>query len=167
MDQVMGAVAPKTSYSVEAYDAQGNLKWSDVADNLVVNEGLDDLLNRYFKGSSYTAAHFVGLTGTTPAIAAGDTLASHAGWTEVTAYSGNRKGFVPGTVASQSVDNSDSRAEFTISTNATVIGGLFLATVATGTGGTLYGVAAFTLGDKTLDADDILRVTATATAAAA
>jgi hypothetical protein len=167
MSDKMGAVQPSTRYSVECYDPAGNLKWSDVADNLVVNAGLNDLLDKYFKGSSYTAAHYIGLTSGTPTIAAGDTLASHAGWTEVTAYTGDRKAFTPGSVSSQSVSNSNDRAEFTVSTNNTTIGGLFLATVASGTSGTLYGVAAFAAGNKTLDEEDILRVTATATAAAA
>jgi hypothetical protein len=167
MSDKLGAVQPSTRYSVECYDAAGNLKWSDVADNLVVNAGLNDLLDKYFKGSTYTAAHFIGLTDGTPTIDATDTLASHAGWVEVDDYAGDRKAFTPGTVSGQSVSNSNDRAEFTVDTNNTTIGGLFLATVATGSSGVLYGVAAFTAGNKTLDEDDVLRVTATATAAAA
>jgi len=136
---------------------------------LVVNEGLDDVLEKYLKGSSYTAAHYVGLTDGTPTFAAADTMASHAGWTEVTAYDeAARQTATWGSVSSQSVDNSASKATFTISTNSTTIGGAFLSTDNTkgGTTGTLYGGGAFSAGDKTLDDDDVLYVTVTASAAA-
>lgn len=147
----------------------GRLKWRDTIKNLVVNVGLNDVLTQYMKGSGYTAAHYVGLTATTPTVAAADTMASHAGWTEVTAYDeAVRQTMTWGAVASQSVDNSASKATFTISTNSTVIGGAFLTTDSTkgGSTGTLYGGGVFTAGDKTLDDDDVLYVTVTASAAA-
>ena len=43
-------------FNVQCFDADGNLKWEDTFHNLVVNEGLQDLNNKYFKGSAYTAA---------------------------------------------------------------------------------------------------------------
>jgi hypothetical protein len=146
-----------------------HLLWADGFWNLVVNEGLDDVLNRYFKGSGYTAAHYVGLTGSTPSVAAGDTMADHGGWTEVTAYDEAAR-VTPtwGSVSSQNLDNSGSPADFTISTNNTTMGGAFLATNSTkgGSTGTLYGGGAFSAGDKTLDDDDTLSVTVTLTASA-
>jgi len=157
-------------YVFEARDAQGNLKWTVEEDNIVPNEGLDEMLDKFYKGSSYTASHFVGLTDGTPTVAAADTMASAAGWTEVTAYDeATRQAFTPGTVASQSVDNSASKAVFTISTNGTTIGGGFLTTDNTkgGTTGELVSVVAFTAGDKTLDDGDTLSVTVTATMASA
>ena len=157
----------KNCYHFEAFDSAGNLKWEEYAENIVVNEGLDDLLDKYLKGSAYTAAHYVLLTDGTPTPAAGDTLASHAGWAEVTAYTGDRKALVLGTVSSQSVDNSANKATFAINANGTTIGGAGLATVATGSAGTLYSVAAFTAGDKGLDDGDTLNVTVTCTAASA
>jgi hypothetical protein len=165
------ALAPrmKTRYLVECRAPDGALKWRETIDNLVVNEGLDDLLDKYFKGSAYTAAHYVGLTDGTPTVAAGDTMSSHAGWTEVQAYSeGSRQTFTPGTVASQSVDNSASKASFSINGTATV-GGAFLTTNNTkgGTTGTLYGGGAFTGGDRSVANGDTLNVTVTATSAAA
>jgi len=156
-------------FQVECYDKEGNLKWEDTIKNLVVNEGLDDSLNEYFKGSTYTAAHYVGLTDGTPTVAAGDTMASHAGWTEVTAYDeASRQTATWGTVSGQSVSNSANKATFTISANGTVIGGAFLTTNSSkgGSAGTLYGGGAFTAGDKTLDDNDILYVTVTASASA-
>ena len=156
-------------FEVECFDKHGNLKWRDTIKNLVVDEGLDDVLDKYLKGSSYTAAHYVGLTDGTPTFAAGDTMTSHTGWTEVTAYDETvRQDATWGTVSGKSVNNSANKAVFTISTNSTVVGGAFLATDSTkgGTTGTLYGGGAFSAGDKTLDDGDVLNVTVTASAAA-
>lgn len=164
------AIALSDLFEVECYDKHGNLKWKDTIKNLVVNEGLDDVLDNYLKGSAYTAAHYVGLTDGAPVtFAAGDTMASHSGWTEVQLYDEvNRPAATWGTVSGQSVNNSANKAVFTISQNATTIGGCFICTNNTkgGTAGTLYGGGAFTAGDKTLDDDDVLNVTVTATAAA-
>jgi len=135
----------------------------------VVNVGLDDALNEYFKGSAYTAAHYVGLTDGTPTVAAADTMSSHAGWVEVTAYDeATRQTATWGTVSSQSVNNGANKAIFTISADATTIGGAFITTNDTkgGSTGILYGGGAFTAGDKTLADDDVLNVTVTASASA-
>jgi len=163
-------------YHVECYDKHGNFKWEDVAYNLVTSVGLDDILDKYLKGSSYTAAHYVGLTDGTPTTAAGDTMASHGGWTEVENYVAASPNVRPtltlGSVSSQSVDNSASKASFVISIvspDSTTIGGAFLVTDSEigGTAGVLYSVAAFTLGDKGLNGGDTLNVTVTCTAASA
>ncbi len=156
--------------NVAALNFYNHLKWVEEFDNLVVNEGLDDSLDKHFKGSIYTAAWYVGLTDGTPTPAAGDTIASHAGGAEVTAYDELvRQTLTLGAVSGQSVDNSASKATFTIDTNNTVIGGAFVITDDTKGGavlGTLYGVGAFTAADKTLDDDDTIAVTVTLTAAA-
>jgi len=160
----IGTIAASTLYRFECYGADGALKWVEEVPNLVVNAGLNDLLDKYFKGSTYSAAWYVGLKGT-GTIAAGDTLASHGGWTEITAYSGNRKALSLGSVSSQSVNNSGSPASFAINGTATVAGA-FLATVDTGTSGTLYGAADFS-GSRSVIDGDTLNVTVTLTAAAA
>lgn len=156
-------------YEVECFDRAGRLKWRDRVDNLVVNTGLDDMLDKYWKGSSYSAAHYVGLTDGTPTVAAGDTMASHAGWTEVTDYDeATRETLTLGSVASQSVDNSASKASFSINGTATV-GGAFIATNSTkgGSSGTLVAGGAFAGGDKSVADGDTLNVTVTATQGAA
>lgn len=165
-----GALGLKNHYKLEAYDSEGNLKWVEEMDNLVTNQGLTDALDKYLKGSAYTASFFVGLADGTPTAAAGDTMASHAGWTEVTAYSESvRQTLTLGTISSQSVDNSASKASFSINADSTTIGGAFIATDDTkgGTTGNLYSIAAFTAGDKGLDSGDTLNVTVTCTAASA
>jgi hypothetical protein len=144
---------------------KGKLLWEETIKNIIVTVGLNDILDKYFKGSSYTAAWYVGLVDNAgwTAFAAGDTLASHSGWTEFTTYSGTRKALTLGTVSAGSVDNSASKASFTITTGGT-LKGAFVATVTSGTSGTLYGEGAFTA-TRTVAIDDVLNVTITLTSA--
>src|SRR4051812_27040599 len=76
-------------YKFECFDSFGNLKWVEEVPNQVMTIGINDLLTQYFKGSSYTAAFFVGLVDNASfsAYVAADTMASHAGWLESSAYS--------------------------------------------------------------------------------
>lgn len=152
-------------FEVECYGPDGNLKWTDVIENLVVNTGLDEILDKFYKGSGYTAAHYIGLTDGTPDFQAADTLASSA-WTEVSAYDeAVRQPLTMGTVSGQSVDNDASKGQFTIDTNSTTIGGAFIALSSTKdeTASILVGGGAFTAGDKSLDDNDTLNVKVTAT----
>lgn len=145
----------------------GDPIWVAGFNNLVTTVGLNDSLTQHFKGSSYTAAWYVGLTAATPTFANGDTASSHGGWTELTAYSESvRQTLTLGTASGGSIDNSASKAAFTINANSTTIGGAFLITVSTksGTTGTLYGGGALSVGNKTLDSADVLNVTLTLTA---
>lgn len=156
----------KNTYRFECFDALGNLKWVEEVPNLVVDAGINDLLTQYFKGSAYTAAFFVGLidNASFSAIAAADTMASHAGWLESAAYSNaNRPSLTLGSVASKSVDNSASQASFSINATAT-INGAFVTTNSTksGTTGTLYGAASFA-GTRSVLSGDVLNVTVTLT----
>lgn len=160
----LGALKMKSFYRFECLDRNGKLRWIEEIENLVTNEGLNDLLSKYFKGSSYTAAFFLGLKGA-GLPAAADTLASHAGWTEVTAYTGSRQAVTLGTVSGQSVSNSGAVNAFAITGSATVAGG-FLCTVATGTSGILYGVADFGTSRSVINGDT-LNVTCSLTSASA
>ena len=80
LDALVGARVQNV-YHVECRDGDGNLKWEEDIGNTVTTEGLADLLTKYFKGSSYNAAWYMGLKGT-GSIVAGDTLALHF-WVEV------------------------------------------------------------------------------------
>lgn len=159
-------VGARHDFVIECRGPGGRLKWVEYAENLIPNAGLNEMLDKFYKGSGYTAAFYVGLMDGTPTPAAGDTMASQAGWDELTAYSGsNRPTLVLGSVSGQSVDNSASKASFTIDTNSTVIGGAFLVTDATkgGTAGILISAAAFAAGNKQIDQNDVLNVTVTCT----
>lgn len=155
-------------YTVQCFDKDGNLKWEDQSHNLVVNEGLKDMNDKYFSGSGYTAAWYIGLitgpaSGT--AFAAGDTLASHAGWTEFTNYSGARKAavFAAASLADPSViTNSASPASFSITSSGGVVAGSFLASVDSGTSGILFSGSDFQApGDRTVVSGDTLNITYT------
>lgn len=154
-------------WKLECFDKDGKLKWVEEFDNLVVTEGLNDSLDKHLKGSNYTAAWYVGLTAGTPTFAAGNTMASHAGWTEVTGYSqATRPALTLGSVAAGSVDNSASKAVFSINASVTA-GGAFVTSNNTkgGTSGILYGGGAFAA-DRVMVSGDTLNVTITATATA-
>ena len=159
-------------FKVECFDADGNLKWEDQFHNLVVNEGLQDLNDKYFKGVTYSAAWYLGLVtgpGSGTTYAASDTLASKA-WTEFTDYTGNRKAVTFGTptLADPSViSNSGSPSSFVISGGGGTVAGAFLASVDTGTSGILFSEGDFTGGDKIVASGDTINVTYTFNADAA
>lgn len=157
-------------FTVTCVGADGVEKWSDTFHNLVVNEGLQDMNAKYFQGSGYTAAWYLGLVqgpGSGTTYAAGNTLASHAGWTELvpgTAYTGNRKAVTFGTATTADpsvISNSASPSSFAMLVNSTVVAGAFLCSVASGTSGVLFSAGDFTGGDKTVDNGDTLNVTYT------
>jgi len=156
-------------YTIQCFDAQGNLKWEAKSKNLVVNVGLQDMNAKYFTGSAYTAAWYIGLYGAgasnTPA--ASDTMSSHAGWTEIVPYSNATRPVctfgVPTTANPSVATNSASPASFSINATATV-GGAFLTSNNTksGTTGTLYSAADFgSPGDRSVASGDVLTVTYT------
>jgi hypothetical protein len=163
------SASAKGVYVVQCHDADGNLKWEAEAPNLVVNGGLQDMNAKYFTGSAYTATWYLGLYGAAASNnpAAGDTMSSHAGWTEVTAYSQATRPactFGTPTTANPSVaTNSASPATFSIN-GTTTVGGAFLTSNNTksGTTGTLYSAADFSApGDRSVVSGDTLTVTYT------
>jgi hypothetical protein len=163
------SASAKGVYKVQCHDAQGNLKWEVEAPNLVVNEGLQDMNAKYFTGTTYTAAWYLGLygSGSTNSPAAGNTMASHSSWTEVTDYSQATRPactFGTPTTANPSVaTNSASPATFSINAT-TVVGGAFLTTSNTkgGSTGILYSAADFSApGDRSVVSGDTLSVTYT------
>jgi len=154
-------------FTVQCFDKDGKLKWQAQEHNLVVNVGLKDMNEKYFTGSSYTAAWYLGLYGAAASNnpAASDTMSSHAGWTEVTTYSESTRPqctFGTSTTADPSViSNSASVAVFSINGTATV-GGAFLTTSSTkgGTTGTLFSAGDFqSPGDRSVVSGDTLNVT--------
>jgi hypothetical protein len=163
------SASAKGVYTMQCFDKDGNLKWQAECPNLVVNEGLQDMNDKYFLGSSYTATWYIGLYGAaasnTPA--ASDTAASHAGWTEITPYSQSTRpacSFGTPTTANPSVaTNALSPASYSINATATV-GGAFLISNNTkgGTTGVLYSASDFSSpGDRAVVSGDTLNVTYT------
>ena len=155
-------------YTIQCVGPDGQVKWEQNTPNLVVNQGLQDMNTTYFNSGTQVTTWYVGLitgpgSGTT--IAAGDTLASHAGWTEFTNYAGNRKAavFATATTADPSViTNTASPAQFSISGAGGTVAGAFLGSVATGTSGVLFSASDFqSPGDRVVVSGDTLNVTYT------
>jgi len=148
-------------WTMTCLDSSGNVKWSETKKNLVTTEGLNHILDSTFHADTQVTTWYIGLKGAgTPA--AGDTLASHSSWSEITDYSGSRKEWTEGAASSGSMTNSSS-VDFSITGTAT-IAGAFLASAASGTTGTLYGVVDFASSRSVLSGDT-LQVTVTVTAA--
>ncbi len=104
--------------------------------NIVPTEGLNEIQTEFWKGSSYTAAIYVGLirTDNFTAVALTDTAAKivtsvpGAGdnqWREFVGYSeSTRQATVFGTAVSGAIDTSASPAIFTVTADFTLQGGL-------------------------------------------
>jgi hypothetical protein len=148
-------------------DKDGNVRWSDTFKNIVVTEGLNELLTMGLKNGTPEANWYIGLKDTGTPVA-GDTLASHGSWAELagggTLYTGDRKAWVGGTVSGGSVDNVGNEASFAIVATDDVYGA-FLCNVATTTTGKLYAVGDFSGGARSVQKGDTLEVTATFTTA--
>ena len=153
-------------FTVELFDKDGNLKWSENFPNLVTTQGKNYLLDNGLAGSAYTAALYLGLISSVSytAVAAADTAASHAGWTEsgvtnAPTFSGARKTAVWSAASAGSKALSAALA-FTF-TGAGTVKGCFLSTIATvdATTGSLYSAGLFSGGDRAgIISGDILNV---------
>lgn len=156
---------PKLRYEIQCH-RDGILQWEDIADNLVTDEGINDLLLKYFKAGITTPAFFLGIVqGASPTFAITDRMATHPGWTEYTTYTENTRQqyILPATWTGKSIDNSASRALFNCSGANNTISGAFLATDATkgGATGVLYSEALFSQGNKLVGPGDIISILAT------
>lgn len=172
-------------YQATCYDKDGNIKWQDVAPNLVTAVGKQALFDFYFGatgtgGGTASGANYIGLAGGAGTYAAADTMASHAGWTEVglanaPAYSGNRQqiSWTAATSSGTSPTNVTSKTggavTFTFTSGGTVNGcfingGASASATKDTTTGVLYSAGNFTGGAKTVANTDTLSVTYTTTA---
>jgi len=156
-------------FEIKCHDKDGNLKWEAQSKNLVVNAGLAYMAGTALTSVTQITTWYLGLYGAgasnTPA--AGDTMSSHAGWTEVVAYSNATRvaaTFVTATAANPSVvTNTASPATFNIN-GTTTVGGAFLTSgsAKSGTTGTLFSAADFgSPGDRSVVSSDTLSVTYT------
>lgn len=145
------------------------VKWAVSEFNTVTTGGKNDLLDKYFAGSGYTAAWYCGLISSvsyTTGPAAGDTMSSHGGWTEAGAtnapnYSGNRPALTFAAASGGSKATS-SASSFTFSQSGT-IKGMFGTSVTTkdGTTGILYNAVLFTGGDQPVVNTNVVNVSVT------
>lgn len=162
---VSEAMQVKGRYTIECVDADGNVKWTDEFNNLVTTVGKNDMLDKYLAGSTWsTGTVYMGLkaAGT---VAAGDTMASHAGWSElnISASSGARQA-VTFSAASAGAKTTSSAVTFSITSSGTAAG-VFLVVGGSATNanttGTLFSVGDFAVSRSVVNGDS-LNVTYTA-----
>lgn len=166
-------VAVEGVYTAECYDASGNLKWSDVVQNLTTNVGRASLNDAYL-GNTAAGAIVMGLKGTGTA-AYTDTQASHGTWLEVggtnaPTYSGTRKTptFSASTSANPAVKATSAAVVFTMTGSGTVAGAFINvggSSTIDNTTGVLFSAGDFTAGSKTVTSGDTINVTYTLSAA--
>ena len=157
-------------YEIECVGADGKLKWRDTIENVVCTVGKNLALDTFLAGSAYTViGPFMGLISSVSysAVAAGDTMASHAGWLEAgganaPTYSGNRKTAVWSAAVSGSKALS-APLSFAITGSGTVKGaflcyGSGVVNTKDSTAGTLWSAGIFTTGDKVVVNGDTLNV---------
>ena len=165
----MEKLAASGRFHVLCYDENGDLKWEEGNNNLVVNTGIQYMAGTALTSVTQITTWYLGLVtgpGSGTTFAAGDTMASHAGWTEFTGYSQATRvaaTFATATTANPSVvTNSASVAVFSINAGGTVAGAFLTSGSAkSGTTGTLFSGSDFTGGDRTVVNGDTLNVTYT------
>ena len=171
-------------YQATCYDKDGNIKWQDVAPNLVTAVGKQALFDFYFgatgtAGGTASGVNYLGLCGGTATYTAADTMASKT-WSEVggataPAYTGNRQSInwtaasSTGTSPSNVTSKTGAALTFTFTSGGTVNGcfingGASASATKDSTTGVLYSAGNFTGGSKTVANTDTLTVTYTTTA---
>jgi hypothetical protein len=169
-------------YVAKCYDKNGNLKWEDTIDNLVMAIGKQLMLDTLLSGSAYTATVRMGLVSgaSSPTYAAANTQGSHVGWIEsglanAPTYSGSRPTITflsassNGVASPSNVTTKTGTAAVTFTfTGSGTVAGCFIningsATI-DDTAGTLYSAGSFTGGNKSVAATDQLNVTYSTTA---
>ena len=156
--QVKDVFSAHGFFTFTCVDEEGVEKWSeDIVPNTVVDEGKDYILGAALSGLAQVTTHYLGLIqGSSPTIAAGDTLASKA-WTEDQSYDeASRQTWAETGASGQSVTNSGAAASFTMNASVT-IGGAFLTSDNTkgGTTGTLIAAGTFSTARSVASGDTI------------
>jgi hypothetical protein len=126
--------------------------------NAVTTEGKNQLLDIMFRAQTQLTAWALGLIDNSgfSALAAGDTMASHTGWTEFTNYSqANRVAWTQSAAAAGSITNTTA-ATIDITGTGTLYG-VFIASNNTisGTTGKLWATAAFNTTKPVVNGDQI------------
>jgi hypothetical protein len=124
--------------------------------NGVTNEGLNNMLGVTFHGDTQTSWYFFPISNASFSIlSVNDTMASHAGWTEATAYDETtRQQWITTAPAAKSITNT-TYSLFTISTDGTIFKGMGLASNNTkgGTTGKLWSTGLFSADQTYLTGD--------------
>ena len=162
----------KGRYDVECIGPNGEVKWRDAIENVVMTGGKNFAFDTFLAGSAYTVVGpFMGLISSVSYGAgpvAGDTMTSHPGWTEAgginaPSYTAPRKTCVWSAASGGSKSLSAALA-FGMTGTGTVKGcflvfGAGALSTIDNTAGTLWSAGLFTAGDKTVASGDTVNVT--------
>ena len=164
------AMFAKGVYTVECFDADGNLKWRDQFENTVMTVGKNLALDTFLAGSAYTVTGpYMGLISSTSysAISAADIMTSHSGWLEAgnanaPTYSGSRK-TAAWSSASGGSKSLSAALSFSITGTGTIKGafmtyGSGASATVDNTGGTLLSAGLFSGGDRAVLSGDTVNV---------
>lgn len=160
-------------FIVQCFDKDGNLKWEDEFENTVTTVGKNYALDGYLQTAVTIVGPYMGLISSVSysAIAAGDTMTSHSGWTEAGAtnaptYTSPRK-TCAWSAASGGSKSLSSALSFAITGTGTLKGAFIVlstgaVTTIDNTAGTLYSAGLFTGGDRAVINGDTVNVSYTA-----
>lgn len=145
-------------FLIEHY-RKGELIDREEIHNLVVNEGLDHVLNTVFHSGTQITTWYLGLFEGNYTPAANVTAATIASAsTECTAYDeATRPAFDEAAASSQSITNSANKAQFTFNATKTIYGAFLVSNSTKGsTSGTLFSAARFNAAKQVVDDDQLL-----------
>lgn len=145
-------------FNIKCFDKNHNLIWQDTSKNLVMNAGLEHILDVVFSlGTTSNLNYYIGLIGENPTIDMNDVLDYHIGWNEETSYNEiNRQEYIESR-SGLSINNSASKAVFSIN-SSTIISGAFITSANTGDIGLLLSASKFVNGDKNVVDGNIIEV---------
>ena len=154
---------PRGKFHIQHFDRHGNLLGTYDLNNGITDLGLNALLDVKFHSGTQVTTWYIGLidNASYSALSNSDTLASHTGWVESSAYTNStRPQWTVGAASSRSSTNS-STVDFTMNATTTVKG-IFIASDNTkgGTTGELWSTAAFG-SNVVLNSGDTLKTTYT------
>lgn len=166
-------LAPEALYTVQCV-RDGQVIWEDTFHNTVMTAGKNDVLNKYFSNTA-AGASYLGLISSVSysAIAAADTMSSHAGWTEAgnanaPTYTAPRKTLTAAWAAASAGSMSTSSAQSFAITGSGTVKGAFIniggSSTIDNTTGLLYSAGLFSGGDRAVINGDTLNVTVTLSA---
>lgn len=140
---LMDGFNPAGFFDILHLDPFGGLKGEYHIKNGIKTVGKNSVLDVAFHAATQITTWYIGLIDNTgyTAEAAGDTLASHSGWSEFTSYTGTRQEWTEGAASSGSITNS-TPVTFAITDTGTVKG-IFICSATSGTSGTLWSSGAF------------------------
>lgn len=150
----------KAHYHMECW-RQGQLVWTEDFYNIVTTVGKSNVLDATFKTGVTSPLWYVGLVNASPSpsYAAGDTMASHAGWVEWVNYDDSVRPLFNCSVPSGGSCASSPASGYVMSANGTLAGAFLVNNnVKSGTSGILHGVASFVAGSRAVLDNDVVTV---------